>query len=103
MAVVPERQRGDPEDENCLNFATLVTALRLTMKGLEDIVKISIKDLHRKISKKCKGCDPCTKNCLKAQNKHFNKWCNTCTKWKEELAKFMRVPGKINRVQWEDF
>lgn len=103
MAVVSERQGGDPEDEHCINFATLVTALRFTMKGLEDIVKLSMIDLHRKIANKCVGCAPCTENCLKAHNNNFKKWCNTCTKWKEELALFMRLPGKINRVQWKCF
>ena len=93
----------DSSDEKLNNYFALIAALKLTKEGLEVFVNNSVKDLYRKISNKCTGYVACTDNCSKVHDAKLKKWCDTCQKWRKEIALFMRNRGKINGVQWSNF
>lgn len=94
---------GHAYAEECNNYYTLIDAMKFTKEGLEGIVKRSVEDLYERIYKKCHGIQPCTDNCTAIHGSKFKKWCDSCTKWKEELSLFMNYPGHVNRVEWKLF
>lgn len=94
---------GHAYAEECNNYYTLIDAMKFTKEGLEGIVKRSVEDLYERIYKKCHGIQPCTDKCTAIHGSKFKKWCDSCTKWKEELSLFMNYPGHVNRVEWKLF
>lgn len=95
--------RGHAYAENCNNYYTLIDAMKYTKEGLEGIVKRSVEDLYERIYNKCHGIQPCIDNCTAIHGSKFKKWCDSCTKWREELSLFMNYPGHVNRVEWKLF
>ena len=93
----------DQGDKKLNNYFALIAPLKLTKEGLEVFVNNSVKDLYRKISNICTGYVACTDNCSKVHVANLKKWCDTCQKWRKEIAVFMQNRGKINAVQWSNF
>lgn len=101
MAISPREDHAYEEKYN--NYFTLIDALKFTTEGLEGFIKRSVKDLYQTIYNNCNGMQPCTDNCTEIHGSKFKKWCNTCTKWKEEVSLFLIYPGHVNRVEWNLF
>ncbi|XP_052676314.1 uncharacterized protein LOC128157746 isoform X1 [Crassostrea angulata] len=95
--------RGHAYAEECNNYYTLIDAMKYTKEGLEGIVKRSVEDLYERIYNKCHGIQPCVDNCTAIHGSKFKKWCDSCTKWREELSLFMNYSGHVNRVEWKLF
>ena len=93
----------DQSETKFNNYVALITALKLTKEGLEEYVNIAIKDMYTKISNKCRGYLDCRDNCSKMHVANFDKWCDTCKKWREEIALYMRNKERISGVHWNKF
>lgn len=94
---------GLGNDERFQRYITLIVAFKFTREGLEDTVKRSVVDLYQKISRNCQRVEPCVYNCTRVHESKFNKWCNSCTTWREEISRFMNKPGHVNRIEWKIF
>lgn len=93
----------DQSETKFNNYVALITALKLTKEGLEEYVNIAMKDMYKKISNKCRGYLDCRDNCSKMHVANFDKWCDTCEKWREEIALYMRNKERISVVHWNKF
>ena len=93
----------DQSETKFNNYVALITALKLTKEGLEEYVNIAMKDMYKKISNKCRGYLDCRDNCSKMHVANFDKWCDTCKKWREEIALYMRNKERISGVHWNKF
>ena len=88
----------DPELLN--NFVSVALGLRFTVDGLQDVIFDSMATVHHNILTKI-AVGVCTKNCSRQYGRAFNRWCNICRSWKEQLHKLCRHKNQWDRIKWE--
>ena len=82
------------------NLMSVALGLSFAVAGSQDFILDSMAIEHQKILQNIPG-GKCTKNCSRQYGRAFNRWCNICLSWKEQLHKLCRYKNQWERIKWE--
>ena len=82
------------------NLMSIALGLSFAVAGLQDFILDSMTIEHQNILQNIPG-GKCTKNCSRKYGRAFNRWCNICRSWKEQLRMLCRYKNQWKRITWK--